>query len=180
MKIKRPVRNQRSSLIMRIDVDKLKVKEILQAFQTVTDEKLSSIICGNDIEASCLEDMQNILNSFSDACKAFGLTISITKTELIHQPKPNSLPSSQPVVYVDGKALKTISSFTYLGSIVSDDAKFEKDIQNRISKASEAFVMKPQFVEEGELCLSKMKAVCFCDGKYHKCQKFLAKSHCVE
>ncbi|CAI9725443.1 Hypothetical predicted protein [Octopus vulgaris] len=55
MKIKRPVRYQRSSPIKRIDVDKLKVKETMQSFQTATDEKLSSIICGNDIEASWSE-----------------------------------------------------------------------------------------------------------------------------
>lgn len=89
--------------------------------------------------AHSLEDMQRILNKFSRASKAFGLTISIKKTELVHQPIRSHLPTVVPTVYVDGKALKTVSSFTYLGSIVSSDAKMDKEIESRIGKASSAF-----------------------------------------
>ncbi|CAI9734630.1 Hypothetical predicted protein [Octopus vulgaris] len=67
MKIKRPVRNQRSSPIKRIDVDKLKVKEAMQSFQKVTDEKLSSIICGNDIEASWSEFKTAVYDSAKES-----------------------------------------------------------------------------------------------------------------
>ena len=36
--------------------------------------------------ATSLEEAQELVNCFSVACKAFGLTISIRKTEVIHQP----------------------------------------------------------------------------------------------
>ena len=36
--------------------------------------------------ATSLEEAQELVDRFSDACKAFGLMISIKKTEVIHQP----------------------------------------------------------------------------------------------
>uniref|UniRef100_A0A0L8G1T4 Reverse transcriptase domain-containing protein n=1 Tax=Octopus bimaculoides TaxID=37653 RepID=A0A0L8G1T4_OCTBM len=53
--------------------------------------------------------MQWILNNFSRASKAFGLTISIKKTELVHQSIRDHPSTVAPNVYVDGKALKTVS-----------------------------------------------------------------------
>ncbi|CAI9735360.1 Hypothetical predicted protein [Octopus vulgaris] len=61
------------------------------------------------------------------------------KTELVHQPICDHLPAFAPPLYVNGKPLKTVFSFTYLDSIVSNDAKMDKDIESRIGKASSAF-----------------------------------------
>ena len=38
--------------------------------------------------ATSFEEAQKLLDQFSVACKAFGLTISIKKIEVIHQPPP--------------------------------------------------------------------------------------------
>ena len=38
--------------------------------------------------ATSFEEAQCLMDRFSAACKAFGLTISIKKTEVIHQPSP--------------------------------------------------------------------------------------------
>ncbi|CAI9721571.1 Hypothetical predicted protein [Octopus vulgaris] len=83
--------------------------------------------------------MQWILNNLSCALKAFGLTISIKKTELVHRLIRDQLPAVSPTVYVDEKPLKTVFGFAYLGSIVSDDANMDKEIESRIEKASSAF-----------------------------------------
>ena len=42
-------------------------------------------------------------------------------------------------VFVGSNKLKVVKSFTYLGSVLSDDAGMEKEISNRIQKASSAF-----------------------------------------
>ena len=43
-----------------------------------------------------LMEMQEVVDTFADACKAFGLTISTKKTELVFQPPPNYTGSTNP------------------------------------------------------------------------------------
>lgn len=45
------------------------------------------------------------------------------KKKLVHQRIYNYSPAVAPTVYVTGKALKAISTFTYLVSMISSDAK---------------------------------------------------------
>ena len=52
--------------------------------------------------------------------------------------RDNPSPSKRSV-FIDGKALKTVDAFTYLGSTVSNDAKMDREIQTRLGKASSAF-----------------------------------------
>lgn len=87
------------------------------------------------------EGLQETVDSFSDACQAFGLTISIKKTEVIYQPPPSSNSSliASSAILVDRKPLKTTNKFRYLGSTVNDKATLDDEIHFRISKASSAF-----------------------------------------
>ncbi|CAI9735087.1 Hypothetical predicted protein [Octopus vulgaris] len=130
---------------------KAKTKTLVQ---TVRDLLLSDDCA---LVAHILEDMQWILDNFSRASKAFRLNISIKKTELVHQPIRDHPPAVPPTVYADGKALKTVSSFIYLGSIVSNDIKVNKEIEPRMGKASSAFgklyhrlLEQPQRIVESE------------------------------
>ena len=78
------------------------------------------------------------MNSFADACRRFGLTISIKKTQVMYVP-PRGLPYTVPVVTVGNETLQAVEQFTYLGSTVSSDCSLDAEITNRISKASVAF-----------------------------------------
>ena len=101
--------------------------------------------------ATSLEEAQHLVDRFSAACKAFGLTISIKKTKVVHQPAPtpkqvHGVKQNQPVhnfpdlpIQVDGKNLKYAKTFTYLGSVVNSCASLDNEITNRISRASCAF-----------------------------------------
>ena len=82
-------------------------------------------------------DLQAMLNSFSDASKQFGLTISLGKTEVLFQRAPNSV-APQPAIFIDDVELKVVNSFKYLGSMISVDGFLDKEIASRISKASQA------------------------------------------
>ena len=59
--------------------------------------------------------LQHIVNCFSAAVKAFILTISLKKTEVLYQPLPcvNYNPAK---INIDGHELTAVGSFTYLGS----------------------------------------------------------------
>ena len=81
-------------------------------------------------------DLQAMMNSFSDAPRQFGLTISLGKTEVLFQRAPNSV-APQPAVSIDDVELKVVDSFKYLGSMVSNDGSLDKEISSRISKVSQ-------------------------------------------
>ncbi|WP_293703670.1 hypothetical protein, partial [Thiolapillus sp.] len=82
--------------------------------------------------------IQHIVNRFSDAAKNFGLTISLKKTEVLYQPPPREA-YSPPHISIDGTNLNAVEHFTYLGSVISNDATVSKDLDNRLSKASSSF-----------------------------------------
>ena len=63
------------------------------------------------------EEMQNIVDAFSDASKKFGLKINIKKTEVLYQ--PNSTRTREEGIMVDGNKLNSVLEFTYLGSTIS-------------------------------------------------------------
>ena len=66
-----------------------------------------------------VEEMQKIVDVFSDASKKFGLKINIKKTEVLYQ--PNSTRTREEGIMVDGNKLNSVLEFTYLGSTISSN-----------------------------------------------------------
>ena len=81
------------------------------------------------------EALQHMLNRFSDAAKNFGLIISLKKTEVLYQPPPREA-YSPPHISINGTNLNAVEHFTYLGSVISNDATVSNDLDNRLFKAS--------------------------------------------
>ena len=69
--------------------------------------------------AHSAEDIQKMVDAFSDASKKFGLEINIKKTEVLYQ--PNSTRTRGVDIMVDGNKLNSVLEFTYLGSIISSN-----------------------------------------------------------
>ena len=76
------------------------------------------------------EALQPIVNRFFDAAKDFGFTIALKKTEVLCQPPPHEA-YSPPHISIDGTNLNAVKHFTYLGSVISSDATFSKDLDKR-------------------------------------------------
>ena len=83
-------------------------------------------------------DMQHLMDLISKSCKAFGLTISIPKTEVMYQPAPGNH-YVEPIIFVEGVRLKVVDKFTYLGSTLNRFATLDDEITARIQKAALAF-----------------------------------------
>ena len=64
--------------------------------------------------AHSAEEMQTIVDTFSDASKKFRLKIITKNTELLYQ--PNSTRPLGADIMVDGNKLNYMLGFTYLGS----------------------------------------------------------------
>ena len=85
--------------------------------------------------ANTEEALQHIVNRFCDAAKNFGLVISLKKTKVLYQLPPRQA-CSPPHISIDGTNLNALEHFTYLGSIISNDATGSNDLEDRLSKAS--------------------------------------------
>lgn len=83
------------------------------------------------------QEIQRIVNAFSEASKKFGLKINIKKTEVLYQ--PDSSKSQEVDILVDGIKLNSVPEFTYLGSTAAKDGRIDAEIQRRIAKASSSF-----------------------------------------
>ena len=71
-----------------------------------------------------------MLDHFSEASKLFRLTISLGKTEVLHQPAPN--------IVIDDTPLANAEHSKYLGSSISCDGSLDTEIASRIGKTSQA------------------------------------------
>ena len=87
------------------------------------------------LAAHSAEEMQKIVDAFSNASKKFGLKINIKKTEVLYQ--PNSTRTREEDIMVD--KLNSVMEFTYLGSTISSDGCIDDEIQRRMAKASASF-----------------------------------------
>ena len=101
------------------------------------------------------EELQSMMEKFSNACRAFGLTISIKKTKVMVQGTEDS-----PEILVDGTALDVEDDFTYLGSVMSNDLSLEKELNRRIGRACNTFARLTERVwENSKLTINTKIAV---------------------
>ena len=84
------------------------------------------LIFANDTALACHSnvELQNLVDKFSSACKEFGLTISISKTQVL------SMSMEVPNMAVDGQRLEAVNHFTNLGSTVSSNLSLDKEIDH--------------------------------------------------
>ena len=57
---------------------------------------------------------------------------------MLHQSPPREA-YNPPHIIIDGTNLNAVEDFTYLGSVICNDATVSKDLNNRLSKASSSF-----------------------------------------
>ena len=112
----------------------------LQAHTKTLEELILELLFADDcaLLAHSEEVLQAVVNRFADAAKAFGLTISLKKTEVLYQKSPHGS-YNPPHISIEGTALNTVEHFTYLGSVISNDATVAKDVDNRLAKANSSF-----------------------------------------
>ena len=77
------------------------------------------------------EDLQQLLDRFSDACRHFGLTISLAITQVMGQ-DIKEIPS----FFIHNYKLEVIHEFVYLGSTITDNLSINSELNKRIGKAA--------------------------------------------
>ena len=77
------------------------------------------------------QELQALMDCFSQACKDFGLTISLKKTNVLRQDT-----MEMPAITIDDYELDVVEQFTYLGSTITDNLSLDTEIDKRIGKAA--------------------------------------------
>ena len=77
------------------------------------------------------EGLQRLVDNLSAACKEFGLTISLKKTNIMAQGV-----DSPPTITIGDTQLEAVEAFTYLGSTVTSTVSLDAEISSRIAKAA--------------------------------------------
>ena len=70
------------------------------------------------------------MGCFSQACKDFGLTVSLKKTNVMGQDT-----EAPPVITIHNYELDSVSQFTYLGSTITGNLSLDAEIDKRIGRA---------------------------------------------
>ena len=83
-------------------------------------------------------DLQELATCISTSAKAFGLTISLRKTEVMLQPAPGLSPP-EPSILIEDTTSNYVDSFTYLGSCLSSICSMDKEVTIRLAKAGASF-----------------------------------------
>ena len=76
-------------------------------------------------------ELQMLMDHFSQACKDFGLIISLKKTNVLGQDI-----LAPPIITIDDYELKVIHQFMYHGSTITDNLSLDAEIDKRIGKAA--------------------------------------------
>ena len=108
----------------------------LKAKTKVTNMVIRDLLFADDaaLVAHTEEELQSMMDKISSACTAFGLTISIKKTNIMAQGT-----DTQPEVTIGDNKLDVVQDFTYLGSTMSDDLSLDKELNRRIGRACSTF-----------------------------------------
>ena len=101
-----------------------------------SEQLITELLCALLVRTQ--EVLQRIVTCFANAATAFGLTISLKKTEVMSQ-KARRGTYHPPSININGHQLNKVDTFTYLGSVVSSDATATKDVESHLAKASSSF-----------------------------------------
>ncbi|VDL95323.1 unnamed protein product [Schistocephalus solidus] len=90
------------------------------------------------LNATTKEEIPRSMDLFAAIFDKFGLRLNSEKTIVRYQPSPNTLYTAAHI-NVNGAQLKSVDTFTYLGSNLSRSTKVDDEIAHRIAKASQVF-----------------------------------------
>ena len=105
----------------------------LRAKTRVHEKYVRDLLFADDaaITTHTQEDLQWLLDRFSDACRHFGLTISLAKTQVMGQ-DIQEIPS----LFIHNYKLEVVHEFVYLGSTITDNLSIDSELNKRIGKAA--------------------------------------------
>jgi hypothetical protein len=102
--------------------------------------------------SSSEEGLQSKMNLIVEGVSAFGQLVSIKKTDvLLVQPRlKNRIVLPDPVINIEGEALKVVSKFKYVGSLQNTTADITDEADIRIQRMAVAYKQKRTILFENK------------------------------
>ncbi|WP_419626758.1 reverse transcriptase domain-containing protein [Thiolapillus sp.] len=99
------------------------------------------------------EELANLIECLDKAFTAYGMEISAEKTKLM----TNNTNGINTEIKVNGQKLETVTSFKYLGSLITDEGS-KPEILSRIAQATAALTrLKPVWIDKSISLSSKIR-----------------------
>ena len=122
---------------------------------SIGGRNITSLRFADDINAVAEEEqeVEALVESLDKTCTRYKMEVSAEKTKLM----TNSANGIQREIKVKGQKLGTVTSFKYLGAIVSDDGS-KPEVLSRIAQATAVFTkLKPIWIDNNMSLWSKVK-----------------------
>ena len=115
-----------------------------------------SFLDGNSLWSLCFGLLTTSLKSLSQSFCRLSLSVGRLQTASASlYVRSGWIILSPPQINIEGTSLNSVEHFTYLGSVISNDTTINKDLDNRLARASSAFGRLHERVwQNHSLCLS--------------------------
>ena len=121
--------------------------------RTITNLRFADDI---DSVAGEEEELANLVERLDKASTAYGIEISAENTKLM----TNNTSGINTEIKVNGQKLETVTSFKYLGSVITDKGS-KPEILFRIAQATAALTrLKPVWIDKSISLSSKIRLMC--------------------
>ena len=75
------------------------------------------------------EDLQKIVDQVKRESESFGLLMNAKKTKTMVLSKSSNPPNTR--IHIEGKLIEKVQTFTYLGALMTEDGRSEKEIKRK-------------------------------------------------
>ena len=124
----------------------MKAPSALEAEQSPTSALLMTSMAEQE------EELANLVERLDKASIVYGMEISAEKTKLM----TNNTSGINTEIKVNGQKLETVTSFRYLGSVITDEGP-KPEILSRIAQATGALTrLKPVWIDKSISLSSKI------------------------
>ena len=118
--------------------------------RTITNRCFADDIDGSAGEE---EELEKLVERLDKASAAYGMGISAEKTKLM----TNNISGINTEIKVNGQKLETVTSFKYLGSVITDEGS-KPEILSRTAQATAALTrLKPVWIDKSISLSSKIR-----------------------
>ena len=95
---------------------------------------ITNLRFADEIDGLAGQELANLVERLNKASTAYGMEISAEKTKIM----TNNTSGINTEIQVNGQKLETVTSFKYLGSVITDEGS-NPEILSRIAQATAAF-----------------------------------------
>ena len=110
--------------------------------------------------ATTAADLQELLPKINEKEKTYGMEINVKKTKTMVVSKKNPVPEAN--VLIDETPIEQVTSMVYLGHMITDDGRSDKEIKRRIGIARNAYKNLPTILSSRDTSINTRKRIVKC------------------